>query len=226
MTDFFTKDASKNYDAKNSRLSPITDNLHFLIRLVLKDLPAQSRVLCIGVGTGAEILSLAKEYSTWTFVGVDPSASMLDVCHERLKDAGIAGRCELIHGYAQDLPLDSRFDAALSVLVAHFVKREERMNFYQSMIKRLKTGGYLVNAEISHDMDAPEFPSMLKNWERVQSLMGATTESLQALPTLMKEVLAVLPPSEIETLIQDSGIKIPVRFFQSFMITGWHGRKE
>lgn len=223
--DFFTKEASQSYDEKNSKLSPISDGLHFLIRLALSDVPARARVLCVGVGTGAEILSLAKSNPEWTFLGVDPSTSMLEVCGERLKAAGIAERCELVHGYVQDAPVGENFDVALSVLVAHFVKRDERLEFLKNMSARLKTGGVLVNAEISYDLETPEFPAMLKDWEQVQALMGGTPESLAKLPQILREVLTVLPPEETETLLHLAGIAEPVRFFQAFMIHAWHGKK-
>lgn len=226
MADFFTPEASRTYDEKNSRLAPIADNMHFLIRLILRDLPSRSRILCVGVGTGAEILSLATEYPEWSFVGVDPSAAMLEVCRKRLEGAGVMDRCELIHGYVQDAPPGENFDAVLSVLVAHFVQRGERPDFYRNIQQRLKTGGYFVSAEISFDLNSPEFPSMLKNWERVQQLMGATPDSLKSLPNALRDVLCVLPPSETESLIRASGISLPVRFFQALMITGWYGRKD
>ncbi len=226
MTDFFNKEISQTYDAKNSKLAPIADSMHFLIRLILKDLPPYSRALCVGVGTGAEILSLSKEYPEWSFVGIDPSAAMLEVCRERLKNAGVLDRCELIHGYVADLPVGESFDTALSVLVAHFVKPENRLSFYQNMQQRLKPGGYLINTEISFDLNSQEFPSMLENWERIQALMGATPDSLQSLPSLLRDTLTVLPPSETESLIRASGIRSPVRFFQAFMVTGWYGKKE
>lgn len=225
MPDYFNKEASQAYDEKNTKLAPIADCMHFLIRLALKSLPARSRILCVGVGTGAEIFSLSKAFPDATFVGVDPSAAMLDVCRERLKNAGLLDRCELVHGYVQDLPTGENFDAALSVLVGHFVKREERLSFYQNMTSRLRSGGYLVNTEISFDLDSREFPSMVKNWEQVQSLLGATPESLASLPMVLREMLTVLPPSETESLIQQSGIPVPVHFFQAFMISGWYGRK-
>ena len=52
---------SQAYDAKISRLAPIAGKMRFLIRLILKEFPPYSRALCVGVGTGAEILSLSKE---------------------------------------------------------------------------------------------------------------------------------------------------------------------
>ncbi len=226
MTDFFNQAASQSYDEKNSKLAPIAENMHFLIRLVLQDLPVNARILCVGVGTGAEMFPLAEANPQWTFVSVDPSAAMLDVCRKRLQDAGMQNRCELVHGYVHDVAAGEHFDAALSILVGHFVKRDARLDFYHQIQQRLKTGGYLINTEISYDLDAGNFSSMLKNWERVQTLMGANVDSLKALPNALRHVLSVLPPAEVEQLIQESGIRWPVRFFQSFMIMGWYGQKE
>lgn len=224
-TDFFTKELAQAYDERNRKLAPISENMHFLIRLVLKDLPVNSQVLCVGVGTGAEILSLARAFPQWSFVGVDPSESMLEVCRERLQEAGVLDRCKLIQGYIQEAPGGANFDAALSVLVGHFVKREERLSFYKEMVSRLKKGGSFINTEISFDLDSAEFPEMLKNWEQVQMLMGATPESLAKLPSQLREALTVLPNSEVEEFLRLSGLETPVRFFQAFMITGWYGRK-
>jgi tRNA (cmo5U34)-methyltransferase len=223
--DFFNAQAAQHYDERNGKLSRISDCLHFLIRLTLRDLPSHARILCVGAGTGAEILSLAEAFPNWRFVALDPSLSMLDVCRDRLKNAGLADRCELVHGYVQDLPAKADCDAVLSVLVAHFVKREDRPGFLRHMVDHLRMGGTLVTAEISFDLDSADFPSMLKGWEAVQEQMGATPESLAALPKVLREVLTVLSPAETEELLRRSGIDSPVRFFQAFMISAWHGRR-
>ena len=223
--DFFTRDHAQTYDARNSKLSAIADAMHFLIRLIGTDLPTHAHILCVGVGTGAEILSLAKAYPHWTFVGIDPSASMLEVCATNLKTAGIAERCQLVHGYVQDAPHGPNFDAALSILVAHFIPQAERVDFFRHMVNRLKPQGLLINTEISADMDAPSFPLQLKGWQQVQSLMGATPESLANLPNLLRTTLNVLPEKHTEDILRQSGIHAPVRFFQAFLINGWYGRK-
>lgn len=223
--DFFNKEAALKYDERNSKLSDISDGMHFLIRLVLRDLPPHSKVLCVGVGTGAEIFSLAQAFPQWTFVGVEPSLEMLEVCRERVKQAGITNRCEFFHGFIQDLKGHSDFDAALSVLVGHFVKREEKLDFFKNISARLRTGGYFVNTEISFDLDSAQFPLMLKAWEGVQGLMGATPESLATLPVQLREMLSIFPPTENEKLLQQSGFALPVRFFQALMICGWFAKK-
>ena len=218
--------AARAYDEKNQQLAPIAEDMHFLIRLLLKNAPIRARVLCVGVGTGAEIFSLSSAFPEWTFVGVDPSVGMLDVCREKLKSAGMSDRCELIQGYVDDAPQGERFDIALSILVAHFVKREDRLGFYNAMTSRLADNGILVNTEISFDLNSQEFPSMLKNWESVQQLMGATPESIANLPQVLREMLAVISPKETEVLLQQSGIHLPTRFYQAFMICGWYGFKR
>lgn len=223
-TDFFTKELSQAYDERNARLAPIAENAHFLIRLVLAHLPVHARVLCVGVGTGAEILSLAKAYPEFTFLGVDPSEAMLAVCRSKLAAAGLLNRCELLHGYADDVPAGECFDAALCMMVGHFVEPEQRCGLYRSMVSRLRPGGYVVNCEISFDLDSAEFPLMLENWKQVQSLMGASPESLGNLAQTLRAPLTVLPPRVVEDYLRQSGI-VPVRFFQAFMIVGWYGVK-
>lgn len=224
-TDFFTKEHAERYDERNEKLAPISANLHFLTGLLLEGLPERAKILSVGAGTGAEILALAKAHSGWSFVAVEPSASMLEVCRGRVEDAGLADRCELFHGFAADLPARADFDAALAMLVAHFVRRDERPAFFRSIVDRLRPGGRLVNAEISFDLDCSEFPPMLENWKAVQRLMGATPESLASLPRQLRDVLTVLPPAETEAVLRGSGIETPVRFFQAFMISAWSGLK-
>ncbi|AEP09242.1 class I SAM-dependent methyltransferase [Micavibrio aeruginosavorus] len=225
MTNFFTAEISKSYDERNSRVAAVADNMHFLIRLLLKDLPINARILCVGVGTGAEILSLARLYPEWSFVGIDPSIEMLDVCRQNLKNAGLSHRCELIQGYIQDIVGREQFDAVLSILVGHFIARDERTAFYTGMQQQLKPGGYLINTEISFDLNSAEFPDMLHAWQALQMQMGGTEDSIKNIPNLLKNILCVISPAETEDMLRISGIPRPVRFFQSFMISGWFGVK-
>lgn len=221
---FFNQEVAEAYDRRNAGLKPISDNLHFLMGLALKDQPADARVLCVGVGTGAEILSLAGVYPGWTFVGVDPSGEMLGVARHRLGEAGVLDRCELVEGYVGDVA-ETGFDAVVSLLVAHFIQREDRPGFYRAVHDRLKPGGRFLSAEISADLEAPEFPAMLEDWKQVQTLMGATPESLARLGDMMRDVLGVVPPAETEALWREAGFPLPVPFFQAFMIRGWHTGK-
>ena len=224
ITSFFNQEMANAYDRRNSGLKPISDCLHFLTRLALAELPDNARVLCVGVGTGAEILSLATERPNWSFLGVDPSLEMLDVGRRRLNEAGVLDRCDLVQGYVEDVP-DKDFDAVISLLVAHFVKLEDRPAFYRAIHDRLKPGGRFVSAEISSDLDSPEFPVMLEDWKQVQRLMGATEETLASLSEMLRNVLCVLSKAVTEALWREAGFSLPVTFFQAFMVRGWHAQR-
>ena len=221
---FFNRDMAETYDQRNSGLKPISDCLHFLMRLVLTKLPQRANVLCVGIGTGAEILSLAAERPDWSFVGVDPSSEMLEVGRRRFEEANISDRCQLIQGYVQDVS-DTNFDAVVSLLVAHFIQLENRPTFYQAIHDRLRPGGVFVSAEISGNLDGPVFPAILEDWKQVQMLMGATKESLATLEETLRNVLGVVPPEATEALWHEAGLSRPVPFFQAFMVHGWHAQR-
>lgn len=107
------------------------DALHFLIRMVLSELPADARILCIGAGTGSELIDLAQTFPQWRFTAVEPVAPMLDICRQRAEDWGIASRCTFHEGYLNLLPESDSFDAATCILVSQFfMQPEERCTFF------------------------------------------------------------------------------------------------
>jgi tRNA (cmo5U34)-methyltransferase len=217
----FDREMAESYDTRNSSLAPISENMHFLVRLVLEDLPKDASILCVGVGTGAEILSLARDNPGWRFVAVDPSAEMLEVCRKKLIEEELLDRCDLIHGYVTDSPSGPGFHAALSILVAHFVPREERAQFYRDIHDRLMPGGRFISTEICFDLDSPEFPDMLRNWKRIQIRAGASRESLEKLPDMLRNTLCVLGPEETMQALESTGFNSTLQFFQAFMISGF-----
>ena len=61
ITALFDKQAS-SYDQQWSKMAPINNALHLLTSAVLSELPPQAHILCVGAGTGAEILYLAQQF--------------------------------------------------------------------------------------------------------------------------------------------------------------------
>ena len=60
--DSFGKERAKAYDQSNSFMAPIYENLHYLITVILSELVPHSKILCVGVGTGTEIIKLAEAF--------------------------------------------------------------------------------------------------------------------------------------------------------------------
>lgn len=58
----FDKERASSYDAQYAKLDSRRDALNLFVHLVLADLPAEARILCVGVGTGAEMLDLAEAF--------------------------------------------------------------------------------------------------------------------------------------------------------------------
>src|SRR5690606_25422152 len=91
------------YDERWAKTAPIRDALHFLLEAVLADLPDDARILCVGAGTGEEIDHFAKRRPGWTFVAVEPSGAMLEVCRAKAEKGGYADRCLCHAGYLDSL---------------------------------------------------------------------------------------------------------------------------
>ena len=60
ITALFDKQAS-SYDQQWSKMA-IKDALYLLTGTVLSELPPKAKILCVGAGTGAEILYLAQKF--------------------------------------------------------------------------------------------------------------------------------------------------------------------
>lgn len=216
----FGKSQAASYDHHQLQMAPLYDNLHFLIKAVLNDVPKNAKILSIGVGTGTEIIKLAERYPEFTFVAVEPAAEMLAICRERLKESNLESRCQLVHGLIGEVE-EGAFDAALCLLVTHHTSEEERKKILSGMAKRLKDNGLLILAEISYDKI-----SLLEKWQSVVRLSGAPEESVQKLPMLFKEHLSIFSPEEVEKLLKSSGFEDPIQFFQSILIRAWYAKKK
>lgn len=224
--DSFGKERAQTYDQSNRHLELINSNLHYLIEILLNGLPQDSRILCLGVGTGSEIIALAKAFPSFTFVGVDPSESMLQVCRDRFHSLGLNHRCQLVHGFVQNIHLDEQFDAALCLLVLHHTSESERKSIVVEISKRLKPKAYFITSELSVDFADKTSKELMENWKSLSRKAGTPEEKIQLLPEMMKQHLSIVPPSEVENLLERNGFETAIQFFQSFLIRAWYARKS
>jgi tRNA (cmo5U34)-methyltransferase len=217
---------AETYDQQWERLAPINDSLHLLMGGVFSNLPAQANVLCVGAGTGAEIIYLAKRFPQWTFTAVDPSTSMLEVCRKRLRALDIENRCKFHSGYLESLPSFELFDAATSLLVSQFIlDKESRSEFFKLIAKYLKPEGILVSSDLSADLHSANYPSLLQTWLELMKEGGVPAEGLEGMRKAYGKNVAVLPDKDIAALIQSGGFDDPIRFFQLGLIHAWYSVK-
>lgn len=223
----FDKERASSYDTQYAKVASLSDALHLLMRVILSDSPADARILCVGVGTGSELLSLAREFPQWQFAAVEPAAPMLDICRQRAEDAGIAARCTFHESYLDTLPPTPLFDGATSLLVSHFiVDSDEQRDFYREIAARLRPDGVLVSAALVANPSAPAFPSLLDMWMRMQEYAGVSGEALEKMRGAYGRTFAAQTPQEVEEIIASSGFRAPVLFFQTLLIHGWYAKSR
>lgn len=226
ITSLFDQQAS-SYDEKWSRLAPINGTLHLLTDAVLSAIPPTAHILCVGAGTGAEILHLAQKFPGWRFTAVEPSTAMLAVFRRRAEEQGISSRCVFHPGYLDSLPSDEAFDAATAFLVSQFIlDRHVRAKFFRDIADRLRPEGILLSSDLSGDLSTAEDQSLLEVWIHLLKGGGISPEEAGKMREAYKRDVAVLPPAEVRSIITSGGFDSPVLFFQAGLIHAWYAKRS
>jgi tRNA (cmo5U34)-methyltransferase len=223
----FDQTHAATYDQKYAKLAAMRDALHLLVGAVFADLPAAARILCVGAGTGHELIYLAEKFPGWRFVAVEPSAPMLDVCRRKAEERGLTPRCVFHEGYLETLPLSEPFDAATSLLVSQFLLAPDaRTAFFRAIAQRLHLGGLLATADLASDLASPTYQSLLDVWIRLMRETGSPPEQLEKMRVVYGRDVAVLPQEQISALIAAGGFETPVQFLQTGLIHAWYVRRD
>ncbi|MBW4542611.1 MAG: methyltransferase domain-containing protein [Myxacorys chilensis ATA2-1-KO14] len=222
----FDEERASTYNERAAKLAPLRDTLHLLTRLILSELPSDARILCVGVGTGLELIYLAREFPQWQFTAVEPAPAMLDICRQQAEACGVASRCTWHEGYLDSLPASEPFDAATCLLVSHFfMQQEERRNFFSQIASRLRSQGYLVSADLASDMSTSSYQSLRKVWTEMLKYAEYPDQDIEKFLDSHGRDVAVLPPHEVESIIASSGFDVPVLFLQTLFIHAWYAKR-
>lgn len=222
----FDQAHAASYDQRFAKLSAMRDALHLLISAIFADLPTDARILCVGAGTGHELIYLAQKFPRWQFALVEPSAPMLDVCRSKAEESGITARCVFHVGYLDTLPPSEPFDAATSLLVSQFVlDPNSRVDFFRTIAERLRPGGYLASADLASDITSEIYQQLFEVWLRLMRETDSPPEQLEKLRVAYGRDVALLPLEQVSAIIADGGFETPVLFFQTCLIHGWYARR-
>ena len=224
-TEFFGKEHAANYDKGMAGLAAIKDALHLLAKVSFMDLPKKSKILCVGVGTGAELIALASSNPDWEFTALDSSEAMLAVCKEKLEKAGMLSRCDFHHGYINSLPAGKTYHAATSILVSQFLtSSSDRIDFFQQIKRHLIPGGYLLNADLARPMEDSRYRALTASWVKMLRFNGLTEAQAEAATSLWGKQVAVSTPGEVEALLVAGGFENPLIVYQVLFIHAWLAR--
>jgi tRNA (cmo5U34)-methyltransferase len=221
----FDQQAS-SYDERWAKTAPIRDALYFLLEAVFSELPVNASILCIGTGTGEEIDYLARRFPRWTFVAVEPSGAMLDVCRSKAQKGGFASRCEFHEGYLESLAARDAFDAATCFLVSQFIlEQAARADFFRAIAARLRPGGILASSDLASDTASSEYETLLNTWLNMMSAAGIPAAGLEQMRAAYARDVAILPRAQVASIIQSGGFDAPVTFYQAGLIHAWFSKR-
>jgi tRNA (cmo5U34)-methyltransferase len=214
------------YDKQWARMAPMREGLHYLLEFVFAGLPADARILAVGVGTGLELGSLARLFPRFRFMAVDPSGEMIKVCRERAKADGFLARCEFHEGYVDALPATAEYDGATCFLVSQFIlDRQARSDFFRGIATRLRPGGVLASSDLASDTTSKDYEVLLRVWFTMMSTAGLTPEAMEKMRAAYAKDVAILPSREVSAIIEAGGFERATQFFQSGLIHGWFAKR-
>ncbi len=193
-------------------------DLHRMTMLLLAEhAPEEADILVLAAGGGLELKAFAEAQPGWRFVGVDPSAEMLDLARHIL--GPLQPRVQLQQGLIDAAP-PGPFDGATCLLTLHLLQREERLRILQEMRRRLKPSAPLVVAQHS----CPE-GGELRRW-LTRSVAFSTRTRIDftraaVFADIMAERLPVLSVEEDEALLREAGFSDVALFYAGFSLRGW-----
>lgn len=221
----FDQQAS-SYDIQWEKTAPIRHCLHLLLDSMFSGLPVDAKILCVGLGTGAELSHLAQKNPLWRFTAVEPSGAMLDLCKQKAEQEGFASRCVFHQGYLETLPKHGLHDAATCFLVSQFfVDQQQRSAFFLQIANRLKVRALLASSDLASDTQSAEYDVLLRAWMNMMSTAAITAEAIDRMRAAYSNDVGVLAPDRIASIIAAGGFERPVQFFQAGLIHAWLSRR-
>jgi len=219
----YTKKMADVYDGMIRKVVPGYDVLHDLSRLILnRELKDEADLLVVGAGTGHEVIELSQAQQGWRVTGIEPSQSMCEVAEERIEHAELVNRAKVICGFAHDLPSEPQYDAALLMLVMHFVADDGgKGNLLHSIAERLKPSAPLVLADLNCDPNSLRFERYSDLWGDWQRHAGMPPEQVKkGFDTMIKEI-HFIPEERTRELLRDAGFRRIEPFYSALMFGGW-----
>ena len=223
----FNNTLANEYEKGIRRTLPSYDAMLRLIQTFYHSkLPENANMLVVGAGSGNEILQLAEGRPHWSFTGIDPSESMLNIAKERL--LALPNNMSFHQATILDAPLTStQFDAASCILVLHFIRDdEEKLVTLKEIAKYLKPGAPFVLVAKYGQQGSLETELQFDLWRSYW--LQHTRLSVSDVAEMEKSIrsLSFMSEEDILTLLQSAGFTKPSRFFATTLFGGWVCFKE
>lgn len=218
---------ANEYEKGIRRTLPSYDAMLRLIQTFYRStLHEHADILVVGAGSGNEILQLADGRPHWSFTGIDPSESMLEIAKERLQS--LPNNLSFYQGTLLDTHLPAiKYDAASCVLVLHFIQSyEDKLSTLKEIWNHLQPGAPFVLVSKYGQPGTIETELQFDLWRSYW--LQHTKLSVADVAEMEKSIraLSFMPEEAILTLLQEVGFIKPARFFATTLFGGWVCFKE
>ncbi|WP_151795646.1 class I SAM-dependent methyltransferase [Acinetobacter soli] len=220
--DFNSPKIVEAYDEHIRKLIPGYEIIHQQVDAILQSvLQPTAHILIVGCGTGYELEYLLNKHPDWTFTALDPSLAMLEMAETRVKHMGKSAQVQFVHGDHSTLTEAAVFDAALCILVAHFIADEQKNEFYSSIHRCLKKSGLL----LTYDLMPCNNPQHLQALRYLCMTQGLTELQCQKMLGRMENDFFTISFSEYQQRLQGIGFENVHSYSQILMYQGLIAKK-
>jgi len=193
-----------SYDDHIRKLIPGYELVHQQIEAILStELPETAHILVVGCGTGYELSYLLQQHPNWTFTAIDPSAAMLEQARKQLASIGAEQRVQFIQCTTQELDQQNSFDAALAILVVHFIPEPQKSDFFQAIYQSLKAGGI----GLTYDLMQPEDENELKVMQKMAQQTGLSVQQSENMMARLQQDFFLISVENLNELLTKVGFK-------------------
>lgn len=219
--DFNNKQVVAGYDQHIRKLIPGYELIHLQVHALLKSyLKPEAEVVVVGCGTGYELQYLAEQFPQWRFTAIDPAINMLKQAEQHIQDLGLQDRITFVHGDSSVLQqMQGQFDAAVTILVSHFVAHDLKPQFFQDIADSLKPTGIC----LSYDLTAFQYPSQGRVFENLALATGLAEAQATAMMQRLYQDFYLIDPQQLKQLYLEAGFEVVDQFAQVLNYVGLIG---
>ncbi len=218
---FADPDSAQRYSANGpEKFVPGFHAMHrMVIQLLSESAGPEGVILAIGAGGGLELKAFSEARPGWRFVGVDPSASMIEGAQALLGSA--QSRVEWVRGYVSDAP-PGPFDAATCLLTLHFVPDDgAKLKTLTAIRERLRPGARFVLVDCCIDPAAPGAQRRVDRYAAFALEAGVDRAVVDGAREGVMTLLKGVSPERNEALLREAGLDEVELFYAGLPWRGW-----
>jgi tRNA (cmo5U34)-methyltransferase len=207
----FNGELSNEYDDIVCKIIPAYHSIYELTQHLLRDkLDKEPKILVAGAGTGKEIIDCSQNNPHWSFTGFDPAEPMLSIAKKKVAAASLED-----------------FDAAISILVMHFLPDDgTKLNFLKGIAYKLKPGAPIVLVDLEGEIGSDEYNTLNAAWKNQQIFKRDDDDKVNEEFELREKEVHFIPQKRIESLLEEGGFIKIHKFFKAYLFGGYVAVKK